>query len=106
VTACVAGFSDNGEMWRNEFETETFVEDMQQLWKEVEPLYLELHTFVRRKLKELYKDKMADDDLIPAHILGSCKPISITTTITDKSSHSLATDYHNHFVRFALDQRI
>jgi hypothetical protein len=70
-SACVAGFSDNGEMWRNEFETERFVEDMQELWQEVEPLYLELHTYVKQKLKELYKDKMADDDLIPAHILGS-----------------------------------
>jgi hypothetical protein len=70
-TVCVAGFSDNGEMWRHEFETETFVEDMQELWKQVEPLYLELHTYVKRKLKELYKDKLDDDDLIPAHILGS-----------------------------------
>ncbi|PNF19925.1 hypothetical protein B7P43_G11508 [Cryptotermes secundus] len=65
------GFSDNGEMWRNEFETEAFVEDMQELWKQVEPLYLELHTYVRRRLRTLYEDKLGDDDLIPAHILGN-----------------------------------
>jgi peptidyl-dipeptidase A len=70
-TVCVAGFSDNGEMWRNEFETETFVEDMTMLWKQVEPLYLELHTYVKRKLRTLYGDKLGDDDFIPAHILGS-----------------------------------
>lgn len=67
----VAGFSDNGEMWRHEFETETFVEDMENLWKEVEPLYLELHTYVKNKLRNVYGDKIGDDDLIPAHILGS-----------------------------------
>jgi peptidyl-dipeptidase A len=70
-TVCVAGFSDNGEMWRNEFETETFVEDMQELWKQVEPLYSELHTYVKRKLSTVYEGKLGDDDLIPAHILGS-----------------------------------
>lgn len=32
----------------------------------------ELHTFVRRKLKKIYGDKMDDsDDLIPAHVLGN-----------------------------------
>ncbi|GFG29388.1 hypothetical protein Cfor_04455 [Coptotermes formosanus] len=65
------GFSDNGEMWRSDFETETFVEDMENLWKEVEPLYLELHTYVKNKLKKVYGDKIGDDDLIPAHILGN-----------------------------------
>jgi peptidyl-dipeptidase A len=58
-------------MWRSDFETETFVEDMENLWKEVEPLYLELHTYVKNKLKKVYGDKIGDDDLIPAHILGS-----------------------------------
>jgi hypothetical protein len=68
---CVAGFSDNGEMWRSDFETDTFVEDMETLWKEVEPLYLELHTYVKNKLRNVYGDKIGDEDLIPAHILGS-----------------------------------
>jgi hypothetical protein len=57
-------------MWRNEFETETFVDDMMALWTEVEPLYLQLHTYVKRKLREVYGQELGDDDLIPAHILG------------------------------------
>jgi len=65
------GFSDNGAMWRNDFETDNFVEDMQTLWKEVEPLYLELHTYVKNKLKNVYGDKLDNSDLIPAHILGN-----------------------------------
>lgn len=42
------------------------------MWADVEPLYKELHTYVRRKLKAVYKDKMNDEDgLIEAHLLGN-----------------------------------
>jgi peptidyl-dipeptidase A len=83
-TVCFTGFSDMGEMWRNDFETDNFVEEMQALWTEVEPLYLELHTYVKNKLKEVYGDLLGDDDLIPAHILGSLyscsiRPLSLTS---------------------------
>lgn len=58
-------------MWRYEFESENFVEDMMKLWTQVEPLYLELHTFVRRKLKDFYGIFINDNDnYIPAHLLG------------------------------------
>ncbi|PSN43501.1 Angiotensin-converting enzyme [Blattella germanica] len=65
------GFKDNGEMWRNEFESDNFVEDMMRLWQQVEPLYLELHTYVKEKLKTVYGELLGDDDLIPAHILDT-----------------------------------
>jgi len=42
------------------------------MWADVEPLYTELHTYVRRKLKILYEGKMNDEDgLIEAHLLGN-----------------------------------
>jgi hypothetical protein len=75
-TVCFPGFSDNGEMWRSDFETENFVEDMMALWNEVEPLYLELHKYVKNKLKNIYGDLLDDSDFIPAHILGSLYPYS------------------------------
>jgi len=74
---CFPGFSDNGEMWRNDFETDNFVEEMQTLWKDVEPLYLELHKYVKNKLKNVYGDKLDNSDFIPAHILGSFYPYSV-----------------------------
>ena len=77
-TVCFPGFSDNGAMWRSDFETDNFVEEMQALWKEVEPLYVELHTYVKNKLKEVYGDRLGDDDLIPAHILGSFYSYSVS----------------------------
>lgn len=42
------------------------------MWADVEPLYNELHTYVRNKLKKIYGNKMNDDDgLIEAHLLGN-----------------------------------
>ena len=65
-----AGFKDNGEMWRNDFEDDNFVDNMMELWEDVKPLYLELHTYVKRKLWTVYGNKLGYDDLIPAHVLG------------------------------------
>jgi len=77
ATVCFPGFSDNGEMWRSDFETDNFVDEMLNLWKEVEPLYLALHAYVKNKLKDVYGDKLNNSDLIPAHILGSLYPYFI-----------------------------
>nr|CAD7201152.1 unnamed protein product [Timema douglasi] len=70
IAAAENGFSDNGEMWRSSFESETFIADMDALWEQVRPLYDELHKYVRTKLRGVYGDKMDDSDgLLPAHIL-------------------------------------
>jgi peptidyl-dipeptidase A len=59
-------------MWRGRFEVDNLESIVDNLWKEVEPLYNELHKYVRHKLLDLYGDKMnKSDELIPAHILGN-----------------------------------
>ena len=59
-------------MWRKRFEVDDLESIVDNLWKEVEPLYTELHKYVRYKLLDLYGDKMdKSDDMIPAHILGN-----------------------------------
>lgn len=61
-----------GQMWQAGFETDYFYEDMMDLWDQVFPLYEQLHTFVRRRLRSHYGDRMGEDDgLIPAHLLGT-----------------------------------
>lgn len=60
-----------GVMWRDRYETENFIETMDELWDEVKPLYDELHTYVMRKLQTFYGDEIdTSDGLIPANILG------------------------------------
>lgn len=64
-------FADAGDMWRSDYEDDNFVVKMDNLWKKIEPLYTELHTYVHRKLRKLYRELDASDVLIPAHILGN-----------------------------------
>lgn len=52
------GFSDAGAMWRSNYDmsAEDFAGAKEQLWEDVKPLYMALHTYVRWKLNEKYGD--------------------------------------------------
>jgi peptidyl-dipeptidase A len=68
------GFADTGALWRSQYDRppEEFSADIERLWKQVEPLYLELHTYVRHKLIEKYGDAARrPDGMIPGHLLGN-----------------------------------
>lgn len=65
-------FTDAGDMWRYMYEDENFIDTVERLWTEIKPLYNELHTYVRLKLKKFYKDSLKlSDNGIPAHVLGN-----------------------------------
>lgn len=65
------GHSDNGAFWRSLYETPSFEEDLERLWKELEPLYLNVHAYVRRSLYRKYGGKHINlKGPIPAHLLG------------------------------------
>lgn len=66
------GRKDYGELWREKYEDPDFENTVDRLWTEVEPLYKELHTYVRHKLLKNYGEFMDEnDELIPAHLLGN-----------------------------------
>ena len=68
------GYSDTGALWRSQYDMtpDEFQADIERLWQQVEPLYLELHTYVRRKLIEKYGDAARrPDGMIPADLLGN-----------------------------------
>src|ERR1035437_9543287 len=68
------GFADTGALWRSQYDMtpEEFQAEIERLWTQVEPLYRELHTYVRRKLIEKYGDAARrPDGMIPAHLLGN-----------------------------------
>lgn len=58
-------------MWRESYEDVKFVENVDKMWSQVEPLYKELHTYVKRKLEKIYPQMDKKSDLIPAHLLGN-----------------------------------
>jgi len=68
------GFADTGALWRSQYDMtpDEFQAEIERLWKQVEPLYLELHTYVRRKLIEKYGDAARrSDGMIPGDLLGN-----------------------------------
>ncbi|KAJ8307470.1 hypothetical protein KUTeg_015554, partial [Tegillarca granosa] len=67
-----SGYKDVGEYWRSWYEVDTFEDDMRNLFDELEPLYKELHGYVRNKLMKYYgAERFPDSGHIPAHLLGN-----------------------------------
>jgi peptidyl-dipeptidase A len=68
------GYADTGALWRSQYDMtpDEFQAEIERLWTQVEPLYRELHTYVRRKLIEKYGDAARrPDGMIPGHLLGN-----------------------------------
>ncbi|XP_028636529.1 angiotensin-converting enzyme-like protein Ace3 [Grammomys surdaster] len=66
------GYEDMGALWRSKYESVTLEEDLEQLYKELQPLYLNLHAYVRRSLYRYYGPELIDlRGPIPAHLLGN-----------------------------------
>ena len=68
------GYHDTGELWRANYDMTPaeFSAELDRAWAQLEPLYRELHTYVRSRLIARY-GKAADrpDGLIPAQLLGN-----------------------------------
>jgi peptidyl-dipeptidase A len=67
------GFADTGAMWRSKYDMppDAFTRELDRLWDQVRPLYLELHAYVRMKLRQKYGDVVPAGGPIPAHLLGN-----------------------------------
>src|SRR6476469_5794075 len=68
------GFKDTGAMWRSNYDMspEQFSAEVERLWRQVEPFYISLHTYVRKQLIKKYgKAAERPDGMIPAHLLGN-----------------------------------
>jgi peptidyl-dipeptidase A len=67
------GFADTGAMWRSKYDMppDAFTKELDRLWDQVRPLYLELHAYVRMKLRQKYGDVVPANGPIPAHLLGN-----------------------------------
>jgi peptidyl-dipeptidase A len=73
VGAKELGFADTGAMWRAKYDmpADAFAKELDRLWDQVRPLYLELHAYVRMKLRQKYGDVVPEKGPIPAHLLGN-----------------------------------
>ena len=68
------GFKDTGALWRSKYDMppDDFARELDRLWGQVRPLYLQLHAYVRWKLREKYGDQAVPaSGPIPADLLGN-----------------------------------
>ena len=68
------GFKDTGDLWRAGYDMtpDQFSEELEATWRQLQPLYRELHAYVRFKLVQKYgAAAQRPDGMIPAHLLGN-----------------------------------
>jgi peptidyl-dipeptidase A len=67
------GFADTGAMWRAKYDMppDAFTRELDRLWGQVRPLYLQLHAYTRMKLRQKYGDVVPENGPLPAHLLGN-----------------------------------
>jgi peptidyl-dipeptidase A len=68
------GFKDTGDLWRSGYDMTPaqFSAELERVWTQLEPLYKELHAYVRYKLIQKYGAAAErPDGMIPAHLLGN-----------------------------------
>ncbi len=67
------GYHDVGELWRAGYDMTPadFANETERLWTQVQPLYEQLHCYVRSKLHDKYGDLVPTNGLIPADLLGN-----------------------------------
>lgn len=63
-------FTNNAEYWLESYETVDFKEQIEELWQQIKPLYLQIHAYVRHQLRKKYGDVVPEKGPIPAHLLG------------------------------------
>ncbi|HKE83520.1 MAG TPA: M2 family metallopeptidase [Vicinamibacterales bacterium] len=67
------GFADTGAMWRAKYDMapDAFAKELDRLYEQLRPLYLQLHTYVRARLHKKYGDVVPEKGPLPAHLLGN-----------------------------------
>jgi peptidyl-dipeptidase A len=67
------GVADTGAMWRAKYDMapDAFTKELDRLWDQVRPLYLQLHAYTRMKLRQKYGDVVPEKGPLPAHLLGN-----------------------------------
>jgi peptidyl-dipeptidase A len=68
------GYADAGDLWRAgyDMDAEAFATEVDRLWDQVNPLYEQLHCYVRANLNETYGDEVVPlDQPIRADLLGN-----------------------------------
>jgi peptidyl-dipeptidase A len=92
------GFQNLGDLWKSRYDMSPadFEQDMDRLWIQVQPLYRDLHCYVRSRLQARYGKKIVPSGKpIPAHLLGNMWSqdwAQIQDILLPKQSHAVDLD--------------
>jgi peptidyl-dipeptidase A len=68
--ARLGNFTDTSDQWLHSYEDSKIMDKVEELWKQLRPLYLQIHAYVRTHLRKTYGDLVTEKGPIPAHLLG------------------------------------
>lgn len=98
-----AGFVSAAEMWIDNYEELTFENQLDAIFLQISPLFVELHTFVRHALSAKYGEEVVPTDgPIPMHLLGnmwaqSWEDVSELSTIWLHHDHQFNFIFHEMY---------
>lgn len=71
ITIFILDYPSYAEVWIDEYEDETFEQQLKDILVQIKPLYEQLHAYVRHKLTQNYGEcVVSKDGPIPMHLLG------------------------------------
>lgn len=70
-SARLNNFTDTSEYWLSDYDTADIKDQIEMLWKQMKPLYLQIHAYVRHQMRKTYGDLVPEKGPIPAHLTGN-----------------------------------
>ncbi|XP_033249765.1 angiotensin-converting enzyme-like [Drosophila miranda] len=65
-------FTSGAELWLDEYEDDTFEQQLDNIFAEIRPLYEQIHGYVRYRLRKYYgHEVVSENGPIPMHLLGN-----------------------------------
>lgn len=69
-------------MWQTDYEVDDFEAQLAKLWEDIKPLYLQIHAYVRKRLRDKYGEEIVSaKGPIPAHLLGMKNSLQLSDRI-------------------------
>lgn len=65
-------YTDMAAFWMKDYEADNFTEDIEGLWQQLKPLYMQIHAYIRYALRLKYGESVVPKDgPIPAQLFGN-----------------------------------
>lgn len=68
----ISDYTSGAEAWLDEYDDDSFEQQLENIFDQIRPLYEQLHAYVRFRLRQKYGDDIVSEKgPIPMHLLGN-----------------------------------